>query len=238
MKKRLTVGVIVTAMAATMSFVVAGPYGHEHQAAGPLPPDQIVASVQYLGLVPTTRAFRRGPYYVLHALDRRGNQFRVVADAALGDIVDITPIYEPRFDAGPRIIHVPQPGERDEAALPDEKAVKRAPAPRHSARPAHRRTVKHAPAPAPQPRRSVRSVPPPPAQGLSPIYPTPRFKAKQAAPRASARDGKSAGQEQAGDTGAQEQTDKAAEKFRAPDAQADRTRLAPPRYSPPPPAQD
>ncbi len=173
MKKRLTVGVIVTAMAATVSFVVAGPYDYERADARALSPERIVAAVQSLGLVPTTRAVRRGHYYVLHALDRRGTELRIVADAAFGDIIDVVPIYTPRYDGGPRIIHVPQAGEHDEAAVPDNAAVEPAPAPRHQrARPVHRPVIKHkaalAPAPKPKPHRSVRSVPPPPARGLEP----------------------------------------------------------------------
>ena len=69
-----------------------------------------------LGLRPTTQALRRGPYYVLYAIDRRGLEMRVVADAQLGDIVSVAPMLAPRFNGGPRIIHVPQPGERDDRA--------------------------------------------------------------------------------------------------------------------------
>jgi hypothetical protein len=59
---------------------------------------------------PTTQALRRGPYYVLHAVNARGLEVRVVTDAQLGDIISISPLVLPRYDSGPRIIHVPQPG--------------------------------------------------------------------------------------------------------------------------------
>jgi hypothetical protein len=109
LSKRLTIGVIAAALAATVSFVAAGPYRRAPLVAAALSPDDLVNSVQTLGLVPTTRVFRRGPFYVLHALDRYGTELRIVADAGLGDILSVTPIYVPRVDAGPRIIHVPQP---------------------------------------------------------------------------------------------------------------------------------
>ena len=148
-----------------------------------------------------------------------GNEQKQVADAK----VSVTPYYV----RGPRIIHVPQPGDeivergdvqanvdrRDEAALPDDgdRVVApprhRTPAPKHrsvrrtpkiKARTAkvsvtkpHVRTVSRAtlrseapppPPPAPLgPRRAVLSAPPPRAEGLSPIYPTPRFDAKATA---------------------------------------------------------
>jgi hypothetical protein len=113
MKKSLTIGMAATALAATVSFVAAGPYQREPvTAADALPAYEILATVRALGFDPTTQAFRRGPYYVLHALDWRGVQVRVVADAQLGDIVSIRRVFVPRYDAGPRIIHVPQPGDR------------------------------------------------------------------------------------------------------------------------------
>jgi len=133
-KKRLTLGLIVTALAGTASFVAAGPRGDVPVAvAQVLPHEEIVATVESLGLVPTTRVLRRGPYYVLHALDHRGVELRIVADAALGDILSLTPVYIPRYDGGPRIIHVPQPAERarrdyesDAAITPGEEFEERA----------------------------------------------------------------------------------------------------------------
>ncbi len=144
MKKRLTLGVIATALAATASFVAAGPRGDVPVAvAQVLPHEEIVATVESLGLVPTTRVLRRGPYYVLHALDHRGVELRIVADAALGDILSLTPVYIPRYDGGPRIIHVPQPAERarrdyesDAAITPGEEFEERAvPLPDRAANP-------------------------------------------------------------------------------------------------------
>lgn len=220
MRKKLTIGVIVTALAVTVSFVAAGPY-QRVTAAEMLSASDILTSVRLLGLAPTTRVFRHGPYYVLHAIDPRGTELRVVADAALGDIVSVTPIFAPRFDAGPRIIHVPQPGERgdaddrdDEAAPPDDAIEQYVPPPRHRAIRRHSSRLQ-VPREPPRPRRNVLSVPPPPAQALSPSRPAPEISDKF-------------------DAKAE------AEKFRAPEAQADRSRLPPPGYTAPPapPAQD
>jgi len=125
MKKSLIIGIAAAALAATVSFVAAGPYQRAPvnqrepvtaAAALPareraLPAHEIVASVRALGFDPTTQAFRRGPYYVLHARDPYGVQLRIVADAELGDIISIGQVFVPRYFAGPRIIHVPQPGE-------------------------------------------------------------------------------------------------------------------------------
>ena len=169
MRKRLTIGGMAVALAATVSFVAAEPRQHLSEAAARAESD-ILTNVRLLGLTPTTPAYRRGPFYVLHAVDLRGTALRVVADAGLGDIVSVTPLYALRFDAGPRIIHVPQPGERssiddrDQAALPDEAVEQYAPPPRHRAipRPVHRSE----PRLPPRPRRNVLSLPPAPA-GLS-----------------------------------------------------------------------
>ena len=217
MKNRLTIGVIVTMLAATVSFVAAGPYNRV-AVTEKLPASDILASMRLLGLSPITRPVRQGPYYVLHAVDSRGTRLRVVVDAELGDILSVTQLYVPRFDAGPRIIHVPQPGERsraddrDEAALPDDDVGQYAPPPRQRAvrRPVHRSEPRVAPPP--RPRRNVLSLPPNPA-GLSPIRPTPQISDKL-------------------DAKAE------AEKFHAPEEQADHSRLPPPGYTPPaaPPA--
>ncbi len=204
MKKRLTIAIAATALAATVTSLMAAGFiiASSVTAADALPAYEILNSVRALGLRPTTQALRRGPYYVLHATDARGVQVRVVADAQLGDIVSVTPVLAPRYDAGPRIIHVPQPGERDDRAATDdgdEAAMSdddddadRAPPPRRreirrpyqtmeapparaSAEPAPRARAEPKPL---EPRRTLLSAPPPPAGGLSPIYPTPKFRAK------------------------------------------------------------
>ena len=92
-----------------------------------------------------------------------------------------------RLDAGPRIIHVPQPGETsaitndatdiDDSALTDDVEIQqpnRPPAkPRRVVTPAPRRVLPPAGA---APKRTVLSAPPA-AGELTPIYPTPRWRA-------------------------------------------------------------
>jgi hypothetical protein len=56
-----------------------------------LPPYEIMSIVRSTGLAPLTRPMRRGPYYILVAVDRVGRQMRVVVDARLGDIVNLRP---------------------------------------------------------------------------------------------------------------------------------------------------
>jgi hypothetical protein len=74
-----------------------GSAGAQTVYAGPgfadaaLPPYEIMSIVRSTGLAPLTRPMRRGPYYVLVAVDRVGRQMRVVVDAQLGDIVNLRP---------------------------------------------------------------------------------------------------------------------------------------------------
>ena len=203
-------------------------------AADALPAYEILNAVRSLGFQPTTQALRRGPYYVLHAIDPRGIEVRVVADAQLGDIVSAAPVLAPRFNGGPRIIHVPQPGERDDRAnttyetdenstaddnddadidqpAPPPRRPVRHPYQRMEAPPARASTEPPPARPKPEPKplgppRAVLSAPPPPAgTSLTPIYPTPKFDAKS----------------------------EPAEKFSAPDDRSEKIPPPPPGYAPP-----
>lgn len=204
MKKALTIGLTSVAIAATLSVVTAWSRPPE-PVADALPADAIVSRVTELGLDPIRQPVRRGPYYVLHAYDRRGIEMRVVADAQFGDVLSVAPTrpahatYTVRYDAGPRIIHVPQPGEEyeDRASLsdPDEPAMapddddeEMAPPPRRRVKPRppaksdapprrkayHTSTVR----PAPVERRTILSAPSSLHDGPTPIRPTPRFDKK------------------------------------------------------------
>ena len=206
MKKALTIAVAGAALAATLSFVAAGGSKREPVTeVDALPATEIVATVRAMGLDPIGEPVWRGPYYVLHATDSRGIEMRVVADAQFGDILSVVPArpldttYVPRYERGPRIIHVPQGdvrdnrandrasvNERDKPAAANDDAVKAIapPAPRRVApRPQSRRDGARVPQrrsdapppPPPGPPRSVLSAPPPPAEGPSPIYRTPRY---------------------------------------------------------------
>lgn len=77
-----------------------------------LPPEAIATSVLAVGLFPSTDPIRRGPYYVLDAVDQRGGEVQVVADAQLGNVVSVLPVYRlgafyGAYSALPHIIHVP-----------------------------------------------------------------------------------------------------------------------------------
>lgn len=117
-------------------------------------------------------------------------------------------IYTPPYYRGPRIIHVPQPGERqnrvndrastgdreepilftedddDEEAAPTPRRRVEKPKPRANAAPARAtprwKSRSDAPPPPPPtgPRRAVLSAPPPSAVGPTPIRPTPRFETR------------------------------------------------------------
>jgi hypothetical protein len=189
MRKALTIGLAAGLLAATLSFVAA----RSRQQDAPayvLPSKDILVALSAMGLDPIGQPLRRGPYFVLHAYDRRGIEVRVVADAQLGDILSVVPVRNVAVvspnDRAPRIIHVPQPGEerasvpdRDEpeADSDDDDAAPRGVVPKPQTRketpaPAPRRDLSKVPSPAEG--RTVLSAPPP-ANSLTPIYPTPRF---------------------------------------------------------------
>jgi hypothetical protein len=97
----------------------------------------------------------------------------------------------PQYDFGPRIIHVPQPGERrDRASVPDEYHLdhdgdeyvppRRRAAPKPQTRndmPAEPRRKPFNPSPPPRQHRTVLNAPPGDTS-LTPIRPTPRFDAR------------------------------------------------------------
>lgn len=172
---RLTIGLAATAFAAMLSFAAAGSSLHQPVTeADALPAFEILATVRAMGLNPISEPARRGPYYVLHAYDPGGIEVRVVADAQLGDIVSIAPArtlnagYAPQYQRGPRIIHVPHAGARD-----DRASVNNSAAPAASGGDDKSMAV----LPQPRPRRATVSVLPS-AGELTPIRPTPRFKVK------------------------------------------------------------
>ena len=215
MKKGLIIGLAATAIAAAVASLVsvgvsAGPLrqGPATRAAGndgmaqTLPAHEITASLRAAGLDPNGEPVLRGRYYVLRAVDPRGRQLRVLADAQFGGILSVLPArrasaYPPSYNGGPRIIHVPQPDDaqaevdyRDNGAADDvghanDVAEPEPPAPVRRVRPVKRH--RSAAPPPPVKRHTVSSAPPPPpspAHGddkvLTPVYPTPNFGAKAA----------------------------------------------------------
>ena len=210
MKKRLTFVIAGAALAATLTFVAASSVKRAPAVeADGRPAQEVLNTVRAMGLDPAGEPVRDGQHYVLKAYNRRGIEMRVVADVQFGDIVSIAPArapnaaYAPDIPRGPRIIHVPQPGDRASVDERDEPAVinddeEIAPPPRHRVAPPRRTTPRwpshseapprsveppsqrrsDAPPPPPGPRRAIVSAPPPLAEGPSPIRPTPRFTSK------------------------------------------------------------
>ncbi|MGE0564491.1 MAG: hypothetical protein AB7O50_08255 [Pseudolabrys sp.] len=81
------------------------------------------ANLRRSGLAPRGEIIRHGDVFVTHAVDPRGIEVRVVAEALFGDIVSVAPRhlmvpYPARYDSGPRIIHIPGRGGDVRAALP------------------------------------------------------------------------------------------------------------------------
>ena len=129
LRRGLTLGLAIAAAGVTFS-VAAHSFKREPAADGLLPVSDVLDSVRQMGLAPNAQPVRRGPYYIVHAIDPRGVELRVVADAQFGDILSVTPAqpysFAPNYVRGPRIIHVPQPDE--EVALPHGAGGDHAPA--------------------------------------------------------------------------------------------------------------
>jgi hypothetical protein len=138
-----------------------------------LPPYEIMSIVRSTGLAPLTRPMRRGPYYVLVAVDRAGRQMRVVVDAQLGDIVNMRPAvaaatYGP--EAGRPEVGRPEVGRP--SGLPGAAAVPLGPTAAYGAHP-------NGDALAPMPPRSipnptVANAAPPNAAAPNPATPNTR----------------------------------------------------------------
>jgi len=174
-------------------------------AADAMPAYEILTRVRALALDPIDEPVKRGSYYILHAYDRRGAEVRVVADAHFGDVLSVTPAAlvtpgrGPGTVGGARIIHVPAPGEEQAHADPADTPVADDAAPDgpeapHAAplrRPLdtmskretspHRRPFASAPPPPPSAEQRPMLSAPSANEGLSPIYPTPRFSHEEAA---------------------------------------------------------
>jgi hypothetical protein len=168
---RAIIGLAAVALAATLSSAAASSLKREPGVVpAVLPAWEILATVRSIGLAPASEPLQRGPYYVLHAYDLRGNEVRVIADAQLGDILSVMPAlnsaYVPRYEHGPRIIHVPQ---REPASSRDDGTLPRYGTPRSERR--------GGPPALKSPRRATLNAPSL-ADGPTPIRPTPRFKTK------------------------------------------------------------
>lgn len=82
---------IVAALAALATPAAAGDLPQLAQFIGLVPPYEVFAIVRSAGLDPVGQPVRRGPIYVLRAIDDDDREVRVVVDARYGEIVSITP---------------------------------------------------------------------------------------------------------------------------------------------------
>jgi len=180
-KKGLTIGASALAVAGLVSFFVAGTFERGvATAAEVVPAEDILVIVREMGLEPGTRVQQRGAYYVVHAVDPRGREVRVVADMRSGTILSVMPlrgsaVETPRQIGAARIIQVPQADEAYERATVHER---RDGSPRRrdaGSRAAPRMTS--TPPPAPVRQRTMLNVPREADTALTPVYPTPRFDA-------------------------------------------------------------
>lgn len=79
-----------------------------------MPADDILMIVSEMGLEPSNQVQQRGAYYVVHAVDPRSVEVRVVADMRSGTILSVIPLQSPevqasRYNGSAQIIHVPRP---------------------------------------------------------------------------------------------------------------------------------
>lgn len=200
MKRAGVFCLVAVAFATTLAITVnADPTRRERAGAdAALPVNDILNAVRETGLEPLGQPVRRGQYAVLRAVDPRGIEMRVLADAQRGDLVSVTPVSAtndndaPPYGSAPHIIHVPQPGERQDVrrvqsrrdrSADSVRAKAMTPAPdaddeddNDDAPPAAPQTAtRKAPEPLPmRQRRTVLSIPPQ-QDGPSPVYPTPRW---------------------------------------------------------------
>lgn len=59
---------------------------------GGLPPHEIVTILRSTGLDPLGQPMRRGPYYVMRAIDGRDREVRVMVSARSGEVLSVTPV--------------------------------------------------------------------------------------------------------------------------------------------------
>ena len=59
---------------------------HPSRRCAGMPPHEILTIVRSTGMKPVSRPIRRGPVYVLRALDRAGEEVRVIVDARRGPL--------------------------------------------------------------------------------------------------------------------------------------------------------
>jgi hypothetical protein len=133
MKRALSIGLAIVAAGVCLASAEAGSLMQGRvRAAGLLPASDIITTVREMNFAPDGEVVRRGPYYVLHAVDLRGVELRIFADAQFGDILAVMPAwpyyYVPYYVRAPHIIHIPdevKPRKQSEAAPAPKSAAKK-----------------------------------------------------------------------------------------------------------------
>lgn len=87
----------------------------QYYGADVIPPFEVYTIVRSIDLRPFGRPHLRGRSYVLHAIDRRGEEVRVVVDACTARVMAVTPVHRRAAADGGR----PLPPNFDSRPLPD-----------------------------------------------------------------------------------------------------------------------
>lgn len=120
--------IFAIAVAAAASGLAVAPVSAEPQrlaqvfAPDVLPPFEVVTIVRSMGLDPLHRPVWRGGHYVFRALDRRGEEVRVVVDGYRGQVVSVTPAAALGGEVRPpRAAYRTPPGAYDDDDEEDER---------------------------------------------------------------------------------------------------------------------
>ncbi|MGE3150225.1 MAG: hypothetical protein AB7K04_14270 [Pseudorhodoplanes sp.] len=114
----------IIAVIAVGQIVATEPLAAQTMMAELLPPYEAHAIVRSMGLRVITAPVRQGSTYVLRAVDRYGEERRVVLDARYGDVLSAVPVVRLPGNAypGARVVRLPRPqmehDEERDAALP------------------------------------------------------------------------------------------------------------------------
>ena len=78
--------------AALAVLALSAPAAAQNYGPGGLPPHEILTILRSTGLDPLGQPVRRGPNYVLRAVDERDREVSVVVSARSGDVLSVTPV--------------------------------------------------------------------------------------------------------------------------------------------------
>ena len=78
--------------AALAVLALSAPAAAQGYGPGGLPPHEILTILRSTGLDPLGQPMRRGPNYVLRAIDERDREVSVVVSARSGDVLSVTPV--------------------------------------------------------------------------------------------------------------------------------------------------